>query len=661
MRQRFAILLVALGWIQAQVVVGDTDNRLPAGALRQFGKQTIAAGVTFDLAWSSKAKLLATAGYDIRLYELDTRKEVGRFHAPQKEAFFRVCLSADGTVLLGYTLRGDVHVWDRCTEKLLVTLALGPQNRVAVSPNGKRLAVAGGIGVVSLWSLPEGKKLVEWQRHRDFLPRAQPPQKQDDLVMHIANLAFSPDGNYLLSGGSTGPLLLWNMATLKEERTLEGLFFRPGGIAFSADSRRVAVSGGSGDNSIATFVWDVRDGKILSKIELPEAHAHRLAFSNDGLLLAMGGSYCRAYVWDFELRKLTFTSPRLSTSIAGLAFPPGDKQLFCLSSNVSLFDLKTGRDVLLPEAHTAVIGALAFAPDGATIASGGRDCTVRLWDVATGKQLHLLQGHEGQINGVAFSPDGKTLASCGEDSWVRIWDVATGKPLHVWTRPDKDHRPFYQLAFLDDGKTLAVSSDNLAVLFWDVPSRTLTRRLIGYDGFGGGSFNPLSFSRDRNTMASCAGAGPGAKRPLQADGQPQVPGPVFSYWIEVSETATGKTLQKIGRLQGPAPLALAPDGKTLLGFDHEYRPTLWKVASGKVEKQWPKGPAGPVQFSPDGEHFLIGNHLFWQIAKKAPVELPIRDVQAVAFSPDGLRFVTSSIDRSTFLLWDLKHWQQEKP
>jgi hypothetical protein len=72
--------------------------------------------------------------------------------------------------------------------------------------------------------------------------------------------------------------------------------------------------------------------------------------------------------------------------------------------------------------------AVAFNPDGKTLASGNQDGTIELWDVATGKEQATLERHLGFVCSVAFSPDGKTLASGSDDSTIKLWDVTTGKP-----------------------------------------------------------------------------------------------------------------------------------------------------------------------------------------------------------------------------------------
>jgi len=77
--------------------------------------------------------------------------------------------------------------------------------------------------------------------------------------------------------------------------------------------------------------------------------------------------------------------------------------------------------------HTNPVLAVAFSPDGRTLASGGDDQVVRLWnttDPAHATSLGPpLTGHTNPVNAVAFSPDGHTLASGGDDRTVRLWGM----------------------------------------------------------------------------------------------------------------------------------------------------------------------------------------------------------------------------------------------
>ena len=65
------------------------------------------------------------------------------------------------------------------------------------------------------------------------------------------------------------------------------------------------------------------------------------------------------------------------------------------------------------------------------MASASDDRTVRLWDAGTGAALQTLEGHISIVGAVAFSPDGKTVASASDDKTVQLWDAGMGAALQT--------------------------------------------------------------------------------------------------------------------------------------------------------------------------------------------------------------------------------------
>src|SRR2546423_1624132 len=125
-----------------------------------------------------------------------------------------------------------------------------------------------------------------------------------------------------------------------------------------------------------------------------------------------------------------------------------------LMAPLTLGLLSTGVLDAAPFEHGGSARAVAFAPDGKTVASGGDDTNIRLRAVATGKEIRALQGHEDAITmvwSVAVAPDGKSLASGGANNAGQLWDAGTGK--EILTFQFRHH--LYQVAFAPDGKTVA--------------------------------------------------------------------------------------------------------------------------------------------------------------------------------------------------------------
>jgi RNA polymerase sigma factor (sigma-70 family) len=169
---------------------------------------------------------------------------------------------------------------------------------------------------------------------------------------------------------------------------------------------------------------------------------HAVEFSPDGKVLASAGHDGTVRLWDPATGKELHRLEGHKGQVSGVAFAPDGKALATGDADgmVRLWDSATGKRLWEGNERMMSVLSLAFSPDGKTVAAGlaqqGSDCLVCLWDAATGKKLRELKGHRPRqdaypegVFALAFSPDGKTLASGNEEKAVRLWDVATGKEL----------------------------------------------------------------------------------------------------------------------------------------------------------------------------------------------------------------------------------------
>src|SRR6185437_11152147 len=115
---------------------------------------------------------------------------------------------------------------------------------------------------------------------------------------------------------------------------------------------------------------------------------------------------------------------------------------------------------------TGPVLALAYSPDGHRLVTAGGDATVRVWDTSTGHEVCRYNGHNDGVYAVAFSPDGKTIASADKTSIeIKLWDAATGK--HI--KGLQEHKTLlYSLAFSPDGKLLAAGGGDKDVRIYEV-------------------------------------------------------------------------------------------------------------------------------------------------------------------------------------------------
>ena len=175
-----------------------------------------------------------------------------------------------------------------------------------------------------------------------------------------------------------------------------------------------------------------------------------------------------------------------------VVFSPDGRTLATRARSIELWDVagRTLRASLEPAGEAA-----GFSPSGKILASTTHDQRVRLWDVVTGRSLAEEPGQVGALHALAFAPDGATLAVGGE-AGVQLWDVVTG-PLHTLLRPRAvlEAWPVRSLTFSPNGKLLAAAGGHAKV--WDVAG---ARELAVVRPADAGFISSVAFAADGSML-----------------------------------------------------------------------------------------------------------------------------------------------------------------
>ncbi|GAA5173572.1 hypothetical protein GCM10023321_75480 [Pseudonocardia eucalypti] len=307
-----------------------------------------------------------------------------------------------------------------------------------------------------------------------------------------------------------------------------------------------------------------------------------------------------------------------------------------------------------PLAHAAHVNSLVFSPDGRLLASTSVDESVRLWNItdpANPVQLSELRNvvdpsltnqplQPGRVGVLAFSPDGHTLAGASRtDHSVRVWNVADpSRPVPIG-QPRTGHRSYINaLVFSPDGHTLATASADRTVGLWDIADPAGAGRfLTGHRSF----VNSLAFSPDGRTLASAS-----ADQSVRLWNVADPAGPSQELTVGAGDVTA---------------IGFSPDGRILASANGDRTIRMWNLTNPAHAVPLGQPLTGhssairALRFGPDGHTlFSIGaarSVRLWHLPATV-LTGHTGVVNALAFSPDGRTLASGGADR-TVRRWDL--------
>jgi eukaryotic-like serine/threonine-protein kinase len=400
------------------ILTGSSDGRArlwDAATGRPLGPPLVHSTVAWvsPVAFSPDGQTILTGSSDgtAQLWDAATGRRMGRpiSHRGQVSG---AAFSPDGRSILICGGDGTARLWDGGVgQPVPRPLDYGTEMQGAVfGPDGETVLLAGS-GQVRLREVASGRLLGRPVDGGSRIP--------------ISAMALSPDGRMILTGEGKAARR-WDAHT---GLALGPPMEHPGevvSVAFSPDGQTILT--GCADGAART--WDAATGRRLDQIPAHPEQVVSVAFSPDGQTILTGCGDGKARLWDAHTGRPLGPLMEHPAGVYAVAFSPDGRSFLtgCTATRTAqVWDAATGRPLGPPLIHSGPVQGVAYSPDGRWIFVGCFGTGSQLWDTATFQPIGPPLPDAAALSKVAFSRDGRFLLTI-DLRWMRRWDAPAPLP-----------------------------------------------------------------------------------------------------------------------------------------------------------------------------------------------------------------------------------------